>query len=72
MPLTILVVEDSPTQALHLQALLEQEGYRVLTARDGAEALEVMERNLPDLILADVIMPRMDGYTLFEKIHQLI
>lgn len=66
----ILVVEDSPTQALHLQALLEQEGYRVLTACDGQEALEVMGKNLPDLILADVIMPRMDGYTLFEKIHQ--
>ena len=60
----ILVVEDSPTQAEQLLHLLEQAGYRRALARDGVAALELAREHPPGLVLTDVVMPRMDGYTL--------
>jgi signal transduction histidine kinase len=65
----ILVVEDHKPMSRAIKGILESEGYRVSTATDGVEALEVMEETLPDLILADIMMPRMDGYTLYERIR---
>jgi two-component system, cell cycle sensor histidine kinase and response regulator CckA len=59
---TILVVEDSPTQAERLRFLLEEEGYRVELARNGTEGLEKARSRPPELIISDVIMPGMDGY----------
>ena len=67
---TILVVDDDRDMVDGIKLGLEMENYKVLTAYDGEEALKLMERTPPDLILADVIMPRMDGYTLFERIRQ--
>ncbi len=61
---TILVVEDSPTQALLLQGTLEQAGYQVAVARNGREALDYLKDTQPTLILSDVVMPHMDGYDL--------
>ena len=52
-----------------IKGILESEGYNVSIATDGKEALEIMEDVLPDLILADIMMPRMDGYTLYEKVR---
>ncbi len=60
----ILVVEDSPTQAERVRLLLEDNGYEIEVARDGQEGLEHIRSRPPDLIIADVMMPRMDGYAL--------
>ena len=60
----ILVVEDSPTQAAQLLFLLEKAGYPVRSARDGVHALELAREHPPALVVTDVVMPRMDGYTL--------
>lgn len=64
----ILVVEDSPTQAEQLRFILEKHHYLVTVARNGREALEVMHKSQPDLIISDVIMPEMDGYELCRRI----
>jgi len=58
----ILAVDDEPNILLSLEYILEAEGYEVHTASDGEEALEKARTVLPDLILLDVAMPRMDGY----------
>ncbi|MBN2003900.1 MAG: response regulator [Anaerolineae bacterium] len=57
----ILVVEDSPTQALHLQTLLEMQGLRVLLAGDGKTGLALAYKALPDLVVLDMMLPEMDG-----------
>ena len=57
-----LVVDDSITVRRVTQRLLERNGMRVLTARDGMDAVAVMEENVPDVVLLDIEMPRMDGY----------
>ncbi len=59
---TILVVEDSRTQAERVRLLLEDNGYQVEVARDGQEGLEHIRSHPPDLIISDLMMPRMDGY----------
>jgi PAS domain S-box-containing protein len=64
----ILVVEDSRTQAEQLVFLLRKEGYAVRVACDGVAALELARERAPALILTDVVMPRMDGYTLCRTI----
>jgi PAS domain S-box-containing protein len=64
MERTILIVEDSPTQAERLRFLLEQSGYHVDVARNGREALDRVRLSPPDLIISDVVMPEMDGYAL--------
>lgn len=60
----ILVVEDSPTQALCLEGALEEANYRVSIARNGQEALDYLEDHRPTLIVSDIVMPGMDGYEL--------
>ena len=65
---TILVVEDSTTQALHLRTLLEREGLNVLWARDGQQGIELAQEHLPNLVVLDIQMPDMDG---FEVLRQL-
>lgn len=65
----ILVVEDNTVLCHGIQLLLEAEGFRVLTAGNGLEALEQMQIATPDLILCDIAMPKMDGYELFEAVR---
>lgn len=67
---TILIVEDSRTQAEYLRAILEEEGYSIVLAKDGCEALEQIAANRPCLVLTDIIMPEMDGYELCSRIKQ--
>lgn len=65
----ILVVEDHDLLLVAIRDVLEMEGYQVITAGDGLEALETMENFTPDLIVADISMPRMDGYQFFEAVR---
>lgn len=64
MTATILLVDDSPTILNLLRIALHQEGFKVVTAIDGLEALEQLQKFPVDLVIADVNMPRMDGFTL--------
>ena len=59
---TILVVDDSPTERLALTEVLMKHGYKVIAAESGEEGIEVAKRDLPDLILMDVVMPGINGY----------
>jgi two-component system NtrC family response regulator len=68
---TILVVDDEKNYLLVLSAILEEEGYEVLTAQSGPEALEIQKSSDLDLILTDMKMPAMDGIELLENIKAL-
>ena len=64
----ILIAEDSLTQAEQLKYLLEEQGYRVTIAANGKQALALARNRKPTLIISDIIMPEMDGYTLCRTI----
>ncbi len=66
----ILVVDDVPQNVRLLEAVLEPRGYEVLTAADGPAALELVESEQPDLVLLDVLMPEMDGYTVCRRLRE--
>lgn len=66
----ILVVEDSSSVRLALQEELTKEGYQVLTAENGRNAIEILQSTLPDLILSDVYMPEMDGMELCDALRR--
>ena len=59
---TVLLVDDSPTIRQITSKLLESQGLKVLIASDGIEAIELLEAKKPDLVILDIIMPRMNGY----------
>jgi DNA-binding response OmpR family regulator len=67
---TILIVDDQPDLLENIGLILETEGYQILTATDGLVALEQLESQPVDLILADIAMPNMNGYQLFERIRE--
>ena len=69
MDRAILVVEDDPDIAQVLADLLTEEGYRVRCAFDGQAALQEIARDPPDLVLADVMMPHLDGVTLAKRLR---
>jgi len=64
----ILIVEDSPTQAAQIKYLLESYQFSASIAQDGLEALKSLSKNLPSLVISDIVMPEMDGFELCEKI----
>ena len=66
---SILVVDDDHDVALVLTELLTEEGYRVRCAFDGQAALREIARDPPDLVLADVMMPKMDGVSLAKQLQ---
>jgi putative two-component system response regulator len=66
---TILIVEDHDILREGLQILLESEGYRVITAPQGKDALRQMNIAAPDLILSDISMPEMDGYEFYDRVR---
>lgn len=68
--MNILVAEDEKDIRNLLKLQLEQEGYIVFDARDGIEALEIMQQKAIDLAIFDVMMPRLDGFNLLRKIRQ--
>ena len=67
---TILVVDDNKEIVYSIRELLKYEGYQVVKAYDGMQALEAMERNKIDLILLDVMMPRMNGLSALMKLRE--
>lgn len=69
-PESILVVDDSITTRTLEKSVLEAHGYRVRVAVDGVEALSLLRQELPDLVIADVEMPRLDGFGLLEAIRK--
>lgn len=66
---TILVVEDEVILRESIVEILTLENYQVLSAGDGKEALAVIQKTMPDLILCDIVMPEMDGYELLETLR---
>ena len=64
----ILIAEDSPTQSARLAHLLEQHGYVVTTAANGREALALLARHKPAMVISDIVMPELDGYGLCRAI----
>jgi two-component system chemotaxis sensor kinase CheA len=67
---SILVVEDSLTTRILLKNILESSGFKVFMATDGREALTALSKQVPDLMLSDVEMPALDGFSLTEKVRQ--
>lgn len=61
---TVLVVEDDPDFQKLTRHILEQEGYKIFTASNGAQGLKVLEEWIPDMILLDIRLPDMDGYEI--------
>ncbi len=66
----LLVVEDDPAMLIALRDILEGDGYTVLTASNGQDALEALDENVPSLILSDISMPVMDGIEFFEAVRR--
>ncbi len=65
---TILVIDDSTTNVVLLEAILNGKGYRIETALNATEAYQLIEKQKPDLILLDLLMPRINGYDFLENI----
>ncbi len=68
---TILCIEDSPDNRMLARRVLEAEGYRFIEARDARTALELIAAQTPDLILMDINMPDIDGYTLTARLRSM-
>lgn len=64
----ILIVDDEPNIVMSLEYTFKKKGFEVYIARDGSEALEILENNIPDIILLDVMMPNVDGYQTIKHI----
>ncbi len=64
----IMIVDDEPDLLEVVKLILESDGYQVVTANGGQEALDKMEKEMPDLVLLDIIMPKMDGWEVFSRI----
>ena len=71
MALTVLVVDDEESIRIALRGILEDEGYSVTLAKDGLDALASLQRELPDLVLLDIWMPRLDGLEALGRMKEL-
>ena len=69
MPQKILIVDDEPNIVIPLQFLMEQKGYETLVAQSGEEALEMISKEKPDLVLLDIMLPGVDGFEVCEIIR---
>lgn len=67
----ILIVDDEPNLVLALELLMKREGYEIRAAEDGEKAVEIAEEFRPDLILLDIMMPRMDGYEVCQRLRAM-
>jgi two-component system chemotaxis response regulator CheY len=69
MTMTVLTVDDSRTMREMLRLALTDAGYRVVQAEDGVHGLEVLSDETPDVIVTDINMPRMDGFSFIEEVR---
>lgn len=69
MSFKVLVADDEPNIVISLEYLLKREGYTVFVAKDGQEALEAIARELPDLVLLDVMMPKKTGFEVCQAVR---
>jgi DNA-binding response OmpR family regulator len=68
-PPSVLIVDDEPNIVLSLQFLMKKTGFEVRTAKDGEEAMAEISRAAPDLVLLDVMMPKIDGFSICKQIR---
>ncbi|GAB4578545.1 MAG: response regulator [Anaerolineales bacterium] len=68
---TVLYIEDNPDNRILVRRILHAHGYRLLEAEHASKALEILQTETPDLILMDINMPEMDGYTLTAKLRRI-
>jgi len=66
---SVLVVDDEPNIVLSLEFLMKNEGHEVRVAKDGAEAISAFQEKVPDLVLLDIMVPKLDGYAVCESIR---
>ena len=66
----ILVVDDDPYILMSLEFLMRKNGFDVMVARNGTEALDLVEKQIPDLVLLDIMMPDVDGYEICRYIKK--
>ncbi|WP_297830518.1 response regulator [Thermomonas sp.] len=66
----ILIVDDSPSQLMSIRRIVEKLGHDALTAEDGAAGVEAAKRELPDLVLMDVVMPNLNGFQATRSISR--
>ncbi len=69
MTATILIADDEPNILISLEFLMKREGYQVLLARDGQEALDAIHTHRPDLVLLDVMMPQKTGFEVCQEVR---
>ncbi len=69
MPKEILIVDDEPSVVVALQFLMQQQGYHVLVAETGEDALDLIYKYKPDLVILDIMLPGIDGYEVCEIIR---
>ena len=65
----VLIVDDEPNIVLALELLMKKEGYEILSVDDGQKAFDAVREFRPDLIILDIMMPRMDGYEVCQRIR---
>jgi len=65
----ILIVDDEPSIVIPIQFLMEQQGYSVMVAENGEDALDIIHKYSPDLVLLDIMLPGIDGYEVCEIVR---
>lgn len=70
MPHKILIVDDEPNIIISLEFLMQQSGYEVATARDGADAMQKIATFQPDLVLLDIMLPQLNGFEICQRIRE--
>ena len=70
MSKTVLIADDEENIVISLEYLLQRDGYEVQVARNGQEALDAIARHAPDLVLLDVMLPRVSGFDVCQKIRE--
>ncbi|MEM6717960.1 MAG: response regulator [Bacteroidota bacterium] len=66
----ILIVDDEPNIVMSLEYAFKKQQFEVFIARDGSEALEILQHQIPDVVLLDIMMPNVDGYQTLTKIRE--
>lgn len=66
----ILIVDDEPNIVMSLEYVFKKENFEVFIARDGSEAIDIANKNIPDIILLDIMMPNVDGYQVLKFLKE--